>query len=130
MAKKMNTQLAEIEDDKKKYKSSCKAVFSKNLSKCLKRSGKTQRELAAAIGIHPASICDWLQERTYPRMDKIPLVAAFFGISKSELVEDVYVVKKTVSEKEQRLLDLFYTVSEEQQDGLLEFIEVYVRNLR
>ena len=107
-----------------------KAVFSKNLSRCLKRFDKSQRELAHAVGVHPATICDWLKERTYPRMDKVQLVAEFFGISKSELVEDSYVAKESVSGKEQKLLDLFHNVPEEHQDGLLDLIEVYARNLR
>lgn len=107
-----------------------KAVFSRNLSRCLRRSDKSQRELADAIGVHPATICDWLKERTYPRMDKVQLIAEFFGISKSELVEDSYVAKETVSGKEQKLLDLFHNVPEEHRDGLLDLIEVYAKNLR
>lgn len=107
-----------------------KKVFSRNLSKCLKRFDKTQRELANAIGVHPATICDWMQERTYPRMDKVQLIAEFFGISKSELVEDNYMVKETVSGKEQKLLDLFHSVPEDRRDGLLDLIEVYAKNLR
>lgn len=107
-----------------------KTVFSRNLSRCLKRFDKTQRELADAIGVHPSTICDWLYERTYPRMDKLQLTAEFFGISKSELVEENYVAKETVSGKEQKLLDLFHNVPEEFQDGLLDLIEVYTKNFR
>ena len=107
-----------------------KDVFSRNLSRCIKRTDKTQRELAKAIGVHPATICDWLSGRTYPRMDKLQLIADFFGISKSELVEDNYVAKETVSGKEQKLLNLFHTVPEEHRDGLLDLIEVYAKNLR
>lgn len=107
-----------------------KAVFARNLSRYIKKSDKSQRELAYAIGVHPATICDWLQERTYPRMDKVQLLAEYFGISKSELVEDSYVAKETVSGKEQKLLDLFHSVPEEHRDGLLDLIEVYSRNLR
>ena len=107
-----------------------KKVFAKNLERCLKRADKTQRELAKAIGVHPATICDWLGERAYPRMDKVQLIAEFFGISKSELVEENYVAKETISGKEQKLLDLFHNVPEEHRDGLLDLIEVYAKNLR
>ena len=92
-----------------------KEVFSKNLSRCIKRSDKTQRELAHAIGVHPSTICDWLQERTYPRMDKVQLIAEFFGISKSELVEDNYVAKETVSEEDQEVLDLLHQIPKEKR---------------
>lgn len=107
-----------------------KEVFSRNLSRCIKRSDKPQRELAKAIGVHPATICDWLSGRTYPRMDKLQLIADFFGVSKSELVEDEYVAKETVSEKEQKLLDLFHEVPEEDRDYLLGLIEFHVKNRR
>ncbi len=31
---------------------------------------------------------DWVNAKTYPRIDKIELMANYFGISKSDLVED------------------------------------------
>lgn len=106
-----------------------KAVFSKNLSRCIKRSDKTQRELANAIGVHPSTICDWLQERTYPRMDKVQLIAEFFGISKSELVEENYVAKETVSKKEQEIIDLFHKIPEEKRESVLSIIRTVIDNL-
>ena len=106
-----------------------KAVFSKNLNRCIKRSDKTQRELANAIGVHPSTICDWLQERTYPRMDKVQLIAEFFGISKSELVEENYVAKDTVSKKEQEIIDLFHKIPEEKRESVLSIIRTVIDNL-
>jgi transcriptional regulator with XRE-family HTH domain len=106
------------------------SVFSKNLVRYIERSDKTQRELARVVGVSPSTICDWTRGRAYPRMDKLQKLADYFGISKSELVEDNYVAKETVSGKEQKLLDLFHKVPEEHRDGLLELIEVYSKNLR
>ena len=63
-------------------------------------------------------------------MDKVQRLAEYFGINKAELVEDVYVPKDTISEKQQKLLDKFNEVPEKYQDGLLDLIEVYVKNLR
>ena len=31
---------------------------------------------------------DWVNAKTYPRIDKIELMANFFGIDKSDLIED------------------------------------------
>ena len=107
-----------------------KEVFSRNLARCIKRADKTQREIAKAVRVSPSTVCDWLNGRGYPRMDKLQLLADYFGISKAELVEDNYVAKETVSEREQKLLDLFHKVPEDKQDGLLELIEVYSKNLR
>ena len=106
------------------------SVFSKNLLRYIERSNKTQRELAKAVGVSPSTICDWKSGRAYPRMDKLQKLADFFGISKSDLVEDVYVAKESVSEKEQKLLDLFHQVPEKYHDFLLDLIEAHAKNLR
>jgi len=34
------------------------------------------------------TVCDWANGRTYPRPDRIELLAAYFKISKSDLIED------------------------------------------
>ena len=105
-------------------------IFSINLKRYLENSGKTQKEVAAAILVSTGTFCDWIKGRAYPRMDKVQALADFFGISKAELVEDSYVVKESISEKEQKLLDLFHQVPEKHHDYLLELIEVHARNLR
>ena len=107
-----------------------KEVFSRNLLRLIKMSGKTQIEVAKYVGVSQGTISDWTTGRSYPRMDKVQLLAEYFCVNKSDLVEDVYIAKETVSGKEQKLLDLFHTVPEEKQDGLLEIIEVYAKNLQ
>lgn len=107
-----------------------KEVFTRNLHRYVAKSGENQKEIAKAIGVSAGTFCDWMKGRAYPRMDKVQLLADYFGIKKSDLVEDVCVAKDAISEKEQKLLDLFHTVPEEHRDGLLELIEVYAKNLR
>ena len=113
-----------------KKHSESQMVFSRNLSKHLKRKGKNQRELAKAIGYGPSTVCDWLNGRSMPRMPKLQLIADFLGVSISDLIEDVDEAKGAISEKEQKLLDLFHNIPEEHQDGLLDIVEVYGRNFR
>lgn len=107
-----------------------KKIFSDNLSRQLARTGKTQKEVAAALGVTPASVCDWLALRTYPKMEKVQKLADYFGITKADLVQEGSVTKECISGKEQKLLDLFHQVPEMHRDGLLELIEVYAKNLR
>ena len=107
-----------------------KKIFSDNLSRQLARAGKTQKEVAAAIGVTAATVCDWLALRTYPKMEKIQKLADYFGITKADLVQEGGVTKECLSEKEQKLLDLFHKVPEKHRDGLLELIEVYSKNLQ
>lgn len=106
-----------------------KEVFSRNLARCIKRADKTQREIAKAVRVSPSTVCDWLNGRGYPRMDKLQLLAEYFGISKSELVEDNYVAKETVSKQEQEIIDLFHKVPEEKRELVLSMIRAAVDNL-
>lgn len=64
------------------------AVFSRNLRKYMERSGKTQRDLAEIVGVSSATVSDWLNEKKYPRIDKIEILANYFKILKSDLIEE------------------------------------------
>lgn len=77
---------------KKKSDLGNKEIFSKNLQTLLKKRHLTQKKVADAIGVSTSTFCDWIKERAYPRMDKIQLLADYFGIEKSDLIEkkDVY----------------------------------------
>lgn len=65
-----------------------KEALAKNLSRYIKRSGKTQKELAAIVGVAPSTFNDWIKGKKYPRIDKIETLANYFGILKSDLIED------------------------------------------
>lgn len=72
-----------------------KEVLAKNLKRYMERSGKTQREMADIVGVSAPTFSDWINAKKYPRIDKIEILADYFGILKSDLIED-----KTAEEKE------------------------------
>lgn len=63
-------------------------VFAKNLAYYLERSGKTQRELAEIVGVSKSTFNDWMKAKKYPRIDKIEIMADYFRILKSDLIEE------------------------------------------
>ena len=65
-----------------------KSVLAKNLSYYLNRTGKSQREMAEIVGVSPAAFSYWINGRKYPRIDKIELLANYFGVLKSDLIEE------------------------------------------
>lgn len=65
-----------------------KEVMSKNIKKYLKLNNKTRQELSSDLNISYSTVSDWVNGVNYPRIDKIELMANYFGISKSDLVED------------------------------------------
>ena len=101
-------------------------VFAKNLSKYLARSGRSQREMAEIVGVSPSTFNDWINGRKYPRIDKIEFMANYFGIIKSDLIED----KKDspndlpINEGEKMLLNLFRKIPESDQEMVLQMIRV------
>ena len=65
-----------------------KSVFSKNLKYYVEKSGKNRRELAEIWGFPYSTVTDWINGNKYPRIDRIELMADYFGILKSDLIED------------------------------------------
>lgn len=65
-----------------------KEVFARNLRYYMESRGKTQKELAAIVGVSAPTMNDWLKAKKYPRIDKIEILANYFGILKSDLIEE------------------------------------------
>ena len=65
-----------------------KEIFAKNLRYYLDLSGKTQKELAQIIGVSAPTMHEWCRGKKTPRMDKVERLAQYFGILKSDLIED------------------------------------------
>ena len=65
-----------------------KDIMSKNLKYYIERSGKDRRELSEIWGFPYSSVSEWVNGRKYPRIDKIEIMADYFGIKKSDLIEE------------------------------------------
>lgn len=105
-----------------------KEIFSRNLIRYLEISGKTQKEAASAVGVSTGTFCDWTKGRTYPRMNKVQKLADFFGIKKSDLVEDVNVATESVSDKEQLVLDLFHKIPDDNKETAIKMLQLLINN--
>ena len=65
-----------------------KRIFQKNLLKYMSSCDKTQKEIADAIGVSPQTFNTWCQGIALPRMGKVQLLADYFHINKSDLIEE------------------------------------------
>ena len=54
----------------------------------MKQAEKSRKEVAEAIGVSYYTFTDWVKGKKYPRMDKVELLANYFGILKSDLIEE------------------------------------------
>ena len=74
-----------------------KEIFARNLAYYVGRSGKQQKELAEIVGVSTSTFNDWMKGKKYPRIGKIERLAEYFGILKSDLIEDKSKDKKEES---------------------------------
>lgn len=65
-----------------------KSIFSGNLKRLMDENLKSRRDLSDALGISYYTITDWVNGKKYPRMDKVEKLADYFGVQKSDLIED------------------------------------------
>ncbi len=72
--------------------------IAENIKKLRTQSDWTQEQLAAKIGVTRSTVTQWETGWSQPRMGAVEKLAAVFGLSVSEFVSDIPLMKKTVSE--------------------------------
>ena len=82
-----------------------KDIFSRNLKYYIERSGKDRSELAEIWGFPYSTVTEWINGRKYPRIDRIEKMAQYFGILKSDLIEDKTAEHREMQQKNNILAD-------------------------
>ena len=98
-----------------------KRVMARNLSYYVERSGKNQKEIALAIGISPAALNGWINANKYPRIDMIEKLANYFGILKSDLIEEKTESHREMQQKNDILSDIILKLNSD--DDFLFIVE-------
>lgn len=117
-----------------------KTVFSANLNRYLSASGLTQKEVADKIGVSPQTFNTWCKGIAIPRMGKIQKIADYFGIHKSDLIDDASSSDKYESDSihtlpvltdlERKLLDNYRSLNPEGQGKASDYLEDLVASGR
>lgn len=93
-----------------------KNVFAYNLKNYIDASGSNRHEICKSTGIKYTTMTNWLNKETYPRMDKVELLAKYFNITTDDLVEvnpkkqhnnrDITLIKKylLLNEKDKEII--------------------------
>lgn len=95
-----------------------KAIMAKNIQFYMDKYGKSRQDMCEALGVKYTTFTDWVKGNSYPRIDKIELMANYFGISKSDLVED----HNSLTSRDERDIEKILDQTKEQllsQDGLM-----------
>lgn len=65
-----------------------KEIFAKNLNYYMTINNKDRNDIARDLELPYTTVTSWCNAEFYPRIDKIQLLANYFCIQKSDLVED------------------------------------------
>lgn len=65
-----------------------KGVMAQNIKYYMNLHQKERNDICKDLGIKYTTLTDWINGKTYPRIDKIEAMAQYFGISKADLVEE------------------------------------------
>lgn len=64
-----------------------KKIMANNIRRHLDNLGLNVKDFAALMNFKYTTVLDWVNAKTYPRIDKIELMANYFKVDKSDLVE-------------------------------------------
>ena len=118
-----------------------KIIFAHNLQYYMSKQGIDRNKLCENLGFKYSTVSEWLQGKKYPRIDKIETLANYFGIQKSDLIEE-----KEISEKKEKTdvavdivirlgadqkfcdaVKLLYQLDEEKLDGVSAMLRSLVK---
>lgn len=102
-----------------------KAIFSKNLKYYIEKSGKDRRFLAEEWGFPYSTVTEWVNGKKYPRIDRIEIMADYFGIQKSDLIEEKLTEEK---EKDNDIITDVIVRMRKDKDFLSVVLKIYTFN--
>ena len=88
---------------------------------------KTQNDIAKICGMTPAAYASWEQGRSVPAIDKLPILASFYGVSTdyilgiapSQVLDRMSARLGTLSPKNQQLVQLLIDTLSDGEKGKL-----------
>jgi transcriptional regulator with XRE-family HTH domain len=105
-----------------------KKVFSRNLKHYMTINNKGRNEICESLKIPYTTFTDWEKGNIYPRIDKIEMLANYFKIQKSDLIEDKLLglendKQESLTADEKKLIAYFKLCDDEDKKGLLWYAE-------
>ena len=65
-----------------------KETMAKNIERLMALNQVNATDVCTALGFKAPTFSDWVNAKTYPRIDKIEAMSNYFGVSKADLVEE------------------------------------------
>ena len=118
-----------------------KGIFAKNLNRYIYLIGKTKKEVCDELGFAYSTFSDWCNGKKFPRLDKLEMLANYFGIQKSDLIEDKtdksvgtvepsdYYVKLKNKVKTDEVMNVYLELTDKQQKRVMEYMKMVKEGL-
>lgn len=118
-----------------------KEIMAQNLQRLMDSRGIDRNRLCADLGFKYTTLTDWLKGNTYPRIDKIEMMANYFGVEKSDLIEDKsdinepYYIDPEVSQYAQAVKDnpnlrILFDASKDMSKDDIDFVVNMIEGLK
>lgn len=114
-----------------------KQIMAKNIRRYMEQNRVTQTDVCNTLGIPMPTLSDWINAKTYPRIDKIEMLANYFGITKADLVEEE---APTLGDERKLgssgLSDIYFSLAKDLQDAKIDpadirnFAEIISKNMK
>lgn len=98
-----------------------KEIMAKNIQRLMDLYGKDRSDVCKDLGISYTTFTDWVKGKTYPRIDKIEILANYFHVSKADLVEEPDV--KYYGKDGMALLITYHDLNDDGRQRLLQYAE-------
>ena len=83
-----------------------KLIMAKNIKRYMEMKGVSNQQICDALGFKYTTFIDWIKGVTYPRIGKIEAMANYFGVLKSDLIEEKTEEHREMQQKNSTLVDI------------------------
>ena len=97
-------------------------VMARNIKRYMDKNGVNATELCKALNIKQNTFSDWVNGKSYPRIDKIELMANYFNVSKAFLVEDISDLE-IITDDEKKMIIEYRNADKVTQDAIKRLLE-------
>ena len=108
-----------------------KAIMAKNIDRLMREQKASAKEISRSLAVPYTTFLSWKKGENYPRIDKIEAMAAYFGVLKSDLIEDKTAQEKPViadglTGNQKKLIDFAMGLTEDQAEKVLRLMQSIV----
>lgn len=96
-----------------------KQIMSKNLKRLMAEKPVTAKKLSKDLEFPYTTLLSWIKAENYPRIDKIEAMAGYFGVMKSDLIENK-VMREMEEQPEEMAEKHFEMITDEDMNDIFD----------